>query len=244
LLGRSRADGSPYVQFARALLGWWPHAQALRQRQVSLWPMVAVSLAYAHCSLGNDSLTRPSCWVEKTPTNERHLERLWWEFPQAKVVHVLRHPLAVYASHRLDAQPALTRVRVRRRILRDLACSYRTVKRYGSTHNDRYKVVRYEDLLERPLATLTELSAFLGIEWHESLLQPTVAGRAVLSNSSCEVSAAPGEIAAPQRHELDLPARDHALLAARLRDCAHHVGYELMPAPSFRHTRGRLARTP
>ena len=47
LLGRSHEQGSPYVDFARAMLAWWPVAAEHYAGSTALWPLVAVMLAYA-----------------------------------------------------------------------------------------------------------------------------------------------------------------------------------------------------
>src|ERR1700684_3767546 len=91
------------VEFARALMAWWPLAEE-RISAIASWPLVAVALAYAHCTHGFRAHSRVERWAEKTPTNERFLGRLRSEFPRAKLIHVVRHPFAVYASYKYEKQ--------------------------------------------------------------------------------------------------------------------------------------------
>ena len=43
-------------------------------------------------------------WCEKTPFNLTSMPFLWELFPEAKIVHIMRHPLEVVASHLDEAQ--------------------------------------------------------------------------------------------------------------------------------------------
>jgi hypothetical protein len=61
LLGRSKGDSSPYVDFARYLMAWWE----VVDRKNKQWPHIAVLLAYASCTNG----LAASLLVDKTPPN-------------------------------------------------------------------------------------------------------------------------------------------------------------------------------
>ena len=124
-------------------------------------------------------------WVEKTPTNERFLGRLWADFPEAKVVHVVRAPEATMASRKRLEERSAGSWRHGRRVLGDLAESYRiAAARTASESPNRYRVVRYEDLVDEPLATMGKVADFLEIESLPILLRPTVAGIPSSPNSS------------------------------------------------------------
>ena len=242
VLGRSRDEHSPYVGFARRLMAWWPVAGAhLGAAARSSWPLAAVALAYAQCTGGLDDSSGVRYWAEKTPTNERFLARLLDEFPHARVVHVIRHPVAVLASREQERRNAGGGRLALRRIARDLERSYRIAAHGGRAHG-RYALVRYEDLLERPWESMERLAAFLDIEPLPSLLEPTVAGLPTASNSSFREDAIPGRIepGAPCRSGMPgLPARER--LAALLGDAAGRLGYELEPMGAWRRTVLRLA---
>ena len=100
LLGRSTEEMSPYLEFARSLMAWWPLARENLGNRASSWPLTAVGLAYAHCTGGLQTRARTQFWAEKTPTNERFIDCLRTEMPGAMVIHVIRHPYAVFASHK------------------------------------------------------------------------------------------------------------------------------------------------
>jgi hypothetical protein len=167
LLGRSSVERSPYVEFARALSAWWPHAQS---------HLVAIALAY-----GTDHLDAKR-WVEKTPGNERDLPRLWREFPAAKALHIIRDPAAVYAS-RIRLDPAVkTSARHRRHVLRDLNATYELA--YKFREDARYHLVKYEELIADTERVMSGVAKFLEIPFVETLTRPTVAGLRALPNTS------------------------------------------------------------
>lgn len=242
VLGRSADEGSPHVHFARCLMAWWPIARQHLGATASSWPLAAIALAYAQCTGG---LRESSCvqhWAEKSPTNERFITKLHREFPRGRVIHLIRHPLAVLASREEELRKADGGRLPLRRIARDLARSYRIAARSGDRSDDRYLLMRYEDLLERPRESVARLAGFLGIEPLPSLLEPTVAGLPVASNSSFREDATPGRIepgGASGIETLSCRARERA--CAMLGDAAAGLGYQLEPVAARRRLALRFA---
>lgn len=176
LLGRSSDDESPYLDFARRLLAWLPPGPEPRS---GAWPLAAVALAYAGEPGG---IAR---WVEKTPGTERHLDRIWAEFPEAKVIHVVRAPHDVAASHAALIRRANDSATGMPAALGALIRSCRIAARRAPREpRGRYRVVRYENLVARREQVMSELADFLAIAPHETLLRPTTAGLATAKNSS------------------------------------------------------------
>src|SRR5262249_50587557 len=90
-LGRSDSSRNPAIDFARALLAW--HA-ALRTRVApQLAPLLAVAAAFKTTVAPR---TTPSLWIEKTPQNERYVER-FAPLTQARFVQLVRDPRATFA---------------------------------------------------------------------------------------------------------------------------------------------------
>jgi sulfotransferase family protein len=189
LIGRTTPATSPPVAFVRAVATWWgPLAQA-RSTSVSSWPLVAIALAYAsHRREGaiDDGVRR---WVEKTPTNERFLADVWREFPDARVVHVVRDPVAVMASRKRMEERARGTFAAIRTALADLGESYR-IAEAERVHGDprKYMLIRFEELLEDSTKTIDRLAAFLDVENLPILHRPTRAGMSAPSNSSFDVA--------------------------------------------------------
>ena len=114
-------------------------------------------------------------WVEKTPTNVAHIDDLFRLFPDAKVIHVLRDPRAVFASRcrRLIARyGSYTKAH---RLLREWNQSTRQLKRFEQRSN--HLVVRYEDLVRDSGTVLAKICRFAGIEFIPEMFEPTLAGQ-------------------------------------------------------------------
>lgn len=114
---------------------------------------------------------------EKTPAHIAYVDTLLEWFPQGRVVHMLRDPRAVYVSDLRRRRGKLRKpyswfARVPGllplMILVQTAWVWRNAVRrrraYLKRFPDRYRVVRFEDLVRAPDATLRELYAFLGVE--------------------------------------------------------------------------------
>jgi hypothetical protein len=123
-----------------------------------------------------------SHFFEKTPQHYGAVERIFEDFPQAKIIHVLRDPRDNYLSlkrrltksdssqfHRTDYHPILF---MRHEILKSLNAAHANKAQFG----DRYHVVYYEDLIEDPSNFLDHLIDWLGLSWDPTLLRPSIAG--------------------------------------------------------------------
>jgi hypothetical protein len=239
LLGRTSDQDSPYVAYARALIAWWPVTAARISAVISSWPLVAVALAYAHVTSGLSAQLRR--WAEKTPTNERFLERLWREFPDAKVIHVVRNPIAVCASSKVNVG-RWARLRNDTRILRDLDRTYRTAAVWSRFGSDRYLLVRFEDLVQHTAVLVEQLAGFLCIEPLPVLMQPTIAGLPSVSNSSFTSAGAPGRIQRAVSERTDLLTRfERQRLCAVVGEAAAALGYDLEGISPWRRRLLRLS---
>lgn len=233
LLGRTEGCSSPYLLFTRLLLAWWPAVQAGNGIVSSFQPLVAVALAYLTTLHHGAVDATVRYWVEKTPTNEFYLDRLWAEFPRARIVHVLRDPLSIYASRKRLEQRVFGTFKSRRVLLRDLARSFDVAARHAA--EPRYYLVRYEQLVERPAQVMAQLAHFLNIDFHDSLLRPTVASLPSCSNSSFATSPQPGSIVPFAAHGRDvLTSLERQLVAAHVGDLASLLGYPVEHLGSFR----------
>jgi hypothetical protein len=228
LLGRTTEVSSPYLLYARMLLAWWPAVADHFGADRLLNPLTAVALAYASCSRRLEISSALQRWVEKTPTNEFFLETLWAEFPDAKVLHVIRDPAAVYASRKRLEERALGGFKNRRKALEDLARSLEiAAKNRARSGQGAYLIVRYEELVETTEEVMAGVAAFLGIEPDPVLLRPTVADLPTYANSSFSRHDHPGSVIAPDIRGESLSDAEQELLAAVTGDFADTLGYPL-----------------
>jgi hypothetical protein len=105
-------------------------------------------------------------WVEKTTYYEFYYDVLKEWFPNLKFIHMVRHPINVYASWKnyRGKRHYLNIYRVSKDWKRSAELA---LARKGE---DRYLVVRYEDLVIDPESRVKEICNHLNLEFGESLL--------------------------------------------------------------------------
>jgi hypothetical protein len=154
------------------------------------------------------------CFLEKTPKNEEHLDEIFQVFPQARIIHLVRDPRAVYLSNKRSETYRMEPGFVARQWVKSLRCALRQVVKFGRA--PQMLILRYEDLVARPRATLDDLCGFLGVDFDEALARPTVYGNPWQGNAYGEAAARTYEIepakADSWRAEIT-PAENRAILA-------------------------------
>jgi protein-tyrosine sulfotransferase len=160
--------------------------------------MVALFQVYAravYASLTGEALTAGRRVVEKSTENAELALDLKQLFPAAKFIHIVRNPYANVVAIRRHHSRTGKRVNFKNRFpvlitnLPALKNSY-----YHLYHNRRlldagdYLVIRYEDLLTIPEATMQTVAGFLSIPFTDGLLQPTSLGQDWQGNSSRGIS--------------------------------------------------------
>jgi hypothetical protein len=206
-------DSDPYERFTHRLLDL---AAANPDRDVL--GLVAVALSDG---------PEPSAWVEKTPGHELCADEIFDLYPRARFVHVLRDPRAVAAAtKRLDRATAQETdlVTLGLNVRSSFVAAERNRERLGE---NRYLVLRYEELVAEPEPTMRQVAGFLGIEFRESLLVPTVGGVEATSNSSWTERKVTGAIESRRldlwREELDESSA--SLVAGITAPAAARAGY-------------------
>jgi hypothetical protein len=106
-------------------------------------------------------------WGDKSLHTEHFADRVCEEFPDARIIHMIRDPRDRYAS-------------VRRRHGRDLSRvgaatgrwleSTRAGRRNQARFQDRYLLVRYEDLARDPEGTMRRVCSFIDEEYSPAML--------------------------------------------------------------------------
>lgn len=173
----------------------------------------------------------PRRFVEKTPRQEEFAWKLHQWFPRASFVHVLRNP---YANAHAELLSGTFQMERRHRVYRPLAKSL-----YFLEHNartlPRYRVLRYEDVVQKPERTLRSLAAFLDLEFSDSLLQPSFLGIPWPGNSRTTDGRLRGIDPRPARAFLDrIQALDIALVNRYFEPVLKKFGYRVLPDPGLR----------
>ena len=131
---------------------------------------------------------------EKTPAHIHSVPTLLAWFPDAKVIHMLRDPRAVYVSNnRKYLRKRLPRFS---RAIRSAGLGYelyssldmvlewrrtmRTHALYEGAFPGRYRAFRFEDMVRRPDATIREACEFLDVTYSDAMLDQVVANSSFL----------------------------------------------------------------
>lgn len=124
-------------------------------------------------------------------------------FPDMQMVYVLRNPYAHYAAvvrayrthsivvrggkHYGRAKDVKLTWRDRYPFIVNhinyMKASYCLMDKFAKLYPESFKVVIFDEILKDPRAALTDLSSFLGVEFDESMLCPTLFGKVWVGNS-------------------------------------------------------------
>ncbi len=108
-----------------------------------------------------------SRWGDKSLHTEHHANRVFANFPGAKMIHMIRDPRDRYAS-------ILKRYKNQTRGVASTTgrwvASTKRAERNLRQYTDNYMVVRYESLAERPEDTLRQVCSFIGEEYTPAML--------------------------------------------------------------------------
>lgn len=188
---------------------------------------LAVADAFRACAPGGHDGRR---FVEKTPRQEEFAWKLLEWFPEATFVHVLRNP---YANVHAEILSGVVQMERRHRVYRPLAKSLYHMERNRRTL-PRYRIVRYEDVVERPEKTLRSLARFLDLDFHDTLLEPSFLGVPWRGNSRSTEGSFDGIDPRPARAFLDqIHALDVALVNRYLKPVLRKYGYRILPDPGI-----------
>jgi hypothetical protein len=198
----------------------------------------------ALCMLRAELRGKPR-WAEKTPRHVYRIDEMLDAFPEAKVVCLVRDPRAVIASYRdwhragpkRDMQSidptalAADRLRSKRSyniVLMSLLwrgvvqASYRALRHHG---HERVYIQRFERLADDPEGSVRELTAWLGLDYEEAMLDIPVVNSSYASPDSEEgVSKEPVD-----RWRARLSEREIGIIQHSCKSLMNELGYPLDP---------------
>lgn len=165
---------------------------------------------------------------DKTPGYVEHARLLATTFPQARFIHMVRHPLDVVAS--LTRQPWGPND--------PLAAAWlwlRGIEAATAAHLPATKclAVRLEDLVTNADDAVTRMADHLGISVHVDMMQFRERAE-LISHQNIHPEAHVGlsrPLTPTHRWQHDLTARDAARVWPLVAEAAHNLGYEGPPAP-------------
>ena len=211
----------------------WPRIRewGLDEREVVArshdWPVSARSLFLLPLEAYRKRLGKPRLG-EKSVLNEFRLDRLVAWFGDYRLVHMVRDPIAAYASTYARQPPDVRRaIRWGRLWLASSSLGLRIAREDPARH----RLVRYEDVTGAPRATIGGVAEFVDVPVEENAMLG-LAGYDVKENSSFAAAASGTYEGAIRRADaVDRPAavhpRERLALAAVCRAVAGPLGYEL-----------------
>jgi hypothetical protein len=133
-------------------------------------------------------------------------------YPESKFIHVVRDPRAVCASKNVQKRskyPWLFLIRQWRKLAT-------LSQQYDRAYPDRVRIVRYEDLVQSPRETATDICDLLDIDLDESILDPANfvdgAGEQWLQNTSYDDSKASFDTSSVAKWRTTLTDRQRAFI--------------------------------
>ncbi len=162
----NRFDFPRFVALAKELVGQPGMNDALLFSEVVRAYAMVLGLDWKNCVR----------WVEKSTSNEVQHEAMAKLYPDAKLVKVVRDPRAVFASRKKFVMDNPERQHTKaHRLVREWNRSAREIPRLRQ-QPERFLVIRYEDLVKNPEEIIQAVCRHAGIDFAETLLQPTRVG--------------------------------------------------------------------
>ena len=211
----------------------WPRVRewGLDEREVVArsrsWPVRSRSLFLLPLDAYRHRLGKPRLG-EKSVLNEFRVDRLVAWFGDYRLVHMVRDPIAAYASTYARRPPDVRRaIRWGRLWLASASLGLRV----ACEDPARHRLVRYEDVTGAPRATIGEVAEFVGVPVEEDAMLG-LAGYDLKENSSFAAAESGTYEGAIRRGDaVDRRAavhpRERLALAALCGAVAHSFGYEL-----------------
>jgi hypothetical protein len=108
-----------------------------------------------------------SRWGDKSLNTERYAKPIFASYPDARIIHMIRDPRDRYSS-------AITRWKVSRGGVGAGTAMWLSSVNYAEhnqmRYHNKYKIVRYEDLVKKPESTLREICIFIGEDFNNEML--------------------------------------------------------------------------
>jgi len=103
-----------------------------------------------------------SIWFDKTPQNIYGIDSIASDFPTARFIHMVRHPVNVVTSLLIGRVMKVDSLHEATDCWLD---AVRLIKETRDILNDRLIEVRYEELTRKPRRTVRKICKFIGIRY-------------------------------------------------------------------------------
>ncbi len=126
----------------------------------------AIDLTVSHYA----AIEGKTCWGYKSPEDVQRLGKIVRAFPNAKIIHMTRDPRAVVRSFLVKERRAFNFTNLYY-VARYWAKCERLADRFEKFAPQKIRRIRYEDLIERPEATVRDICSFIGVDFEDRMLE-------------------------------------------------------------------------
>jgi hypothetical protein len=113
-------------------------------------------------------------YVGYSPAIGIDADRMVKDFPNIKIVHIVRNPFSAYRDTKRRPFPqSLSKYLITWNIY------HSTVEMYAKLYPQNVKIFRYEDLVANKEEFMKKLSGFIGVDFNESMLYPSWNGKEI-----------------------------------------------------------------
>lgn len=179
-------------------------------------------------------------WGDKSLHTEMAADRVFAEWPEARMIHVVRDPRDRYVSVLGRAGWESGRnTSIVARWIRSTRAALRNVDRYA----DRYLIVRYEDLVNHPAAYARQVCEFVGEEFDPVMMELRGGDQRSREGGNSSFEALPPGVISTRsvgRYKSALPARRVAFIESVCGPLMQKLGYA--PASPSLSLGDRLSR--
>lgn len=161
--------------------------------------------------------------VEKSVEHTELATAVGGVMPTAKFIHVIRNPYANLVAIRRKSTsgwflgPPLLAIE---------QSLYLSLRNYLALGPDRYKVVRYEEIIQNTEATMRAVAEWLEIEFAEQLLTPTSGGELWKGNSTSREKFEAVSSLPLDRWRKEITTFEISLINATLKSALERLGYQ------------------
>lgn len=106
-------------------------------------------------------------------------EKMIKDFPNMKIIHIVRNPFSAYANTKKRPFPLDLE-----RYIRTWNIYHHTVLMLEKKYSNNIKIVRFEDIIDTTQETMSEISSFIGIDYSDTMLYPSFNSKDISENIS------------------------------------------------------------
>ncbi len=104
-------------------------------------------------------------------------DRIVRDFPNAKIIHIIRNPFSAYRDTKRRPFPQTLN-----RYLITWNIYHSTVEMYAKLYPNNVKIFRYEDMVEDKESYMKTMAGFIGVKYDKTMLYPSWNGKEIASD--------------------------------------------------------------